>query len=95
MLPNIRCLRSHGILRPHSSPPLLQALALLPMQTQKLLESPSAHHQSWELELLNVVQWQFLEQQKLTATALPVWPQSRWSQYTLPSPLLLARTSKK
>jgi hypothetical protein len=47
------------------------------MQAQKLLERPSVHHQSWELELLNVVQWQFLEQQKLTASALPVWPQSR------------------
>jgi len=47
------------------------------MQAQKLLTSPSAHRQSWEFELLNVVQWQFLEQQKLTASALPVWPQSR------------------
>ena len=61
----------------HSSAPLLQALALPPMQAQELLTSPSAHRQSWELELLNVVQWKFLEQQKLTASALPVWPQSR------------------
>jgi hypothetical protein len=55
---------------------LLQTLALLPMQAQKLLESPSSQHQSWELELLNVVQWQFLEQQKRTASALSVSPQS-------------------
>jgi hypothetical protein len=32
------------------------------MQAQKLVENPSAHHQPWEFELLNVVQWQFLEQ---------------------------------
>jgi hypothetical protein len=47
------------------------------MKTQKVLESPSAQYQSWELELLNVVQWKFLEQQKLTASALSVSPQSR------------------
>jgi hypothetical protein len=42
------------------------------MQEQKLLDNPSTHHQPWEFELLNVVQWQFLEQQKLTASVLSV-----------------------
>jgi hypothetical protein len=47
------------------------------IQTHKLLPSPSAHCQAWELEELNVVQWQLLEQQKLTGSSLPVWPQLR------------------
>ena len=47
------------------------------IQTRKLLPSPSAQYQSWELEQLNVVQLQFLEQQNLTGSSLPVWSQSR------------------
>jgi hypothetical protein len=64
------------------------------IQVQKLLESPSAHHQSWELELLNVVQWQFLENHLCTAGVVSI-ARVCWSQYTLPSPLLLACASKK
>jgi hypothetical protein len=30
------------------------------------------HLQSWELQQLNVVQWQFLEDHKLTGSSLPV-----------------------
>jgi hypothetical protein len=44
-----------------------------------LLPRPLTHRQaqSWELQQLHVVQWQFLEKQKVTASSLPGWHQSR------------------
>jgi hypothetical protein len=33
--------------------------------------------QPWELQQLHVVQWQFLEKQKLTGSSLSVWHKSR------------------
>jgi hypothetical protein len=45
----------------------LRASAGSDTDTETSPHKPSGSHQPWELEQLNVVQWQFLDQQKLIA----------------------------